>query len=237
LVSFHTGEIAVLAGAPGGGKSTVAVNWAWRASCPCLYLAQDRPLSVLARFVAVALNRSVADISFDELEYWGSRMAELGKREELVFEGGAQTVQGVEHRIEALKEWLGVPPHLVFVDNLFDLRSEGANYMDVGFYADVLPAVKQLAIESDVGIVLLHHVTRSGERGKKHGQGTEPLTMTDLLFGGEKEAAHVWGVYRGLGNRQLNFQVLKQGDGRADAGGGLSVPLTWQPEVGRLYGT
>jgi len=223
----------VLAGAPGGGKSTVAANWAWRSQDPILYLAIDRPLDMMQRLVAIGLDKRMSEVAQGELDYWSTRLT--GKRDELVIETGTQTVESLEHRLIALTEWLMEPPHVVFVDNLFDLRSEGNSYMSNDFYADVLPALKQLAINHDVGIVLLHHVTRSGERGKKHGQGSEPLTMTDLLHGGEREAAHVWGVYRGHGNRQLFVQVLKQGHGRADAGGSLKVALDWSPETMRTF--
>jgi hypothetical protein len=57
--------------------------------------------------------------------------------------------------------------------------------------------------------------------------------MKDLLFAGEREARHVWGVYRPRTNL-LHVSVLKNQDGRADPGGGLYVPLDWQPEEGVL---
>jgi hypothetical protein len=233
IVDFRTGDLAVLAGAPGAGKSLTALNWVWRSTDPILYLAQDSPRSVLKRLTALALGRKVSDIGEEDAAYWAEKVQ--GRREELVVVTGAQTVEGVEARIEALTEWLMEPPKIVFVDNLFDLRVEGAGYMENAFYATVLPMLKQLAIEKDVGIVVMHHVTRAGEHGKKHGMGTDPLRMTDLLFAGEREARHVWGVYRSWDNRKLNFQVLKQQDGRADASGNLRVGLTWQPEAGKLW--
>ncbi len=235
IVDFRTGDLAVLAAAPGGGKSLTALNWAWRSSDPILYLAQDSPRSVLKRLTALALNKMVADVREDEAEHWGERIRELGKRDTLIISTGAHTVDLLAAKIDALTEWLMEPPRLVFVDNLFDMQVEGRVYQETGFYAAVLPELKQLAIEKDVGIVVMHHVTRSGDKGKKHGLGSERVRLTDLLHGGEREARHVWAVYRGWDNRELNFQVLKQQDGRADASGGLVVRLTWKPEEGRLY--
>jgi len=235
LIDFRTGDLAVLAGAPGGGKSLLATNWAWRSTDPVLYLAQDSPRSVLKRFTALALQRRVADIREDEIDYWAEKLDALGKRDELIVATGAHTVEMIESKIIALTEWLMEPPPLIIIDNLFDLRSEAGAYMETSFYADILPNLKQMAIRQDVGIILMHHVTRSGESGKKHGLGTEPLKLTDLLFAGEREARHVWGAYRGSGDRSLHVQILKQQDGRANPGGGLSVSLDWTPEDGTLY--
>lgn len=236
LVDYRTGDLAILAGAPGGGKTLTAVNWVWRSKDPILYLAQDSPLSVLERLTALALNRRVADIRGDERDYWSDRVKELNQREELVVSTGARTVEQIGNEIIALTEWLMEPPKMIVIDNLFDLKTEAGNYTDTSFYGDVLPQLKQMAIEMDVGIMILHHVTRSGEAGKKHGLGTEPLRLTDLLFAGEREARHVWTVYRGYGDQQINFQILKNQDGLADPSGyNVKVRMDWNPEEGRLW--
>jgi len=235
LVDFRTGDIAVLAGAPGGGKSLTAINWAWRSKDPILYLAQDSPRSVLKRLAALALSRKVGEIDEDEAVYWGGQVGSLGKREELIVATGSHTVEMIGDEILALTEWLMAPPRLVVVDNLFDLDSDAGNYTDSAFYGDLLPNLKQMAIALDVGIMILHHVTRSGETGKKHGLGTSRLKLTDLLFAGEREARHVWAVSRGWNDEHINFQILKQQDGQADPGGNLNIRLDWSPEEGRLW--
>ena len=235
LVDYRTGDLAVLAGAPGGGKSLTALNWAWRSTDPILYLAQDSPRSVLKRLAALALNQKVGDIREEEAEYWSGKLMALGERDELVVATGAHTVDMIEAKIEALTEWLMMPPNLIVIDNLFDLKTEETNYTDNNFYGEVLPALKQLAINTDVGIMILHHVTRSGDTGKKHGLGTERLKLTDLLFAGEREARHVWAVYQGYDGTSIKFQILKQQDGEADPHGYKQVSLDWEPEEGRLW--
>lgn len=231
-VDFRTGDLAVLAGAPGGGKSLTALNWAWRSPDPMLYLAQDSPRSVLRRLTALALNRRVGEIIEDEHEYWAEQVANLHQREELILEVGAQSVDEIEQKIVALHEWLQEPPSVVFIDNLIDMKVEGTNHSENNFYAKVLPDLKQLAIKLDVGIVFLHHVIRGGERGKKVGEGLAPLKLTDLLFAGEREVRHAWGVYRSPYDRdELNFQILKQQDGET----GIEIKLDWDRERGRLW--
>lgn len=228
LVTFRTGQIAVLAGAAGSGKTTLAANWAWRSHDPILYLAQEDPFETMKIFVALATQSKKDDVRASDVVHWSKRVTDL--REELVIQTGAQSVQALESFIVALTEWLGAAPPLIIIDSLFDLKVESdTSYMDTGYYAEVLPGLKDLTLKYDVGMVLQHHVNRG------HGLGTDPLRMTDLLFGGEKEAAHVWGVYHAENSRQLFVQVLKQRSGSADPNGVLhNITLDWQPEMGVL---
>lgn len=235
LVDYWTQDLAVLAGAPGGGKSLTALNWAWRSTDPILYLAQDSPRSVLKRLTALALNENVGDIREEDADYWAGKMIALGQREELVIATGSHTIDMIDEKIVALTEWLMEPPKLIVIDNLFDLKSEAGNYTENAFYGEVLPTLKQLAIKRDVGIMILHHVTRSGDSGKKHGLGTERLRLTDLLFAGEREARHVWAVYQGFNGDSIKFQILKQQDGEANPEGYLQVSLDWKKREGRLW--
>ena len=237
IVDFRTGDMAVMAGAPGGGKGVFATNWAWQSDDPVIYLAQDTPRSVQTRLVALALGEEYDTVSATEdEEYWAEQLDLRGERDTLTLIKGPHTVDMIKEQIYAHTEWLGEVPKLVIVDNLIDMPSDKGGHTENTFYADVLNGLKQLAIEMDVGILILHHVTRSGEGGKKHGLGTEWLRLTDLLHAGEREARHVWAIHKGFGSQTLELQVLKQQDGPADPEGWLyKVSLLWEPSRGRLW--
>jgi hypothetical protein len=229
-ISFRTRDLTILAGAPGGGKSTLAVNLAMKMEYPTLYLAQDSPASVLSRMAALVTQENIAHTATaltSEQKYAISER--LGNvRPTLVFERGAVTVDGIELRLEALEEWLGEPPKLVFIDNLIDLIVEGATHGDTSFYTKALPQLKRMANKYNCAVIVLHHVTKGD-----HADGRSGISMNSLLYAGEREARHIWGVYND-GADTLQVQVLKQQDGPADPGGKLEIPLRWTPRLGSL---
>jgi hypothetical protein len=231
LVKIRTGQLLVISGHAGSGKTTLCANWAWRASQPRLYLAQEDPFTTIQLLVALATSQPKDNIRPKDKDHWADRLRALRNQPELDFVTEAQTIEKLESRLIALNEWLMESPPLVFIDSLFDLKVEGTNYMDNAYWATVLPALKQLAHTYDVCFVCQHHANK---RDGNKSPGTEPLTLGSLLFGGEKEAAHVWGVYHSENNRQMYVQILKQRNGKADPSGRLYVTLDWQPEEGML---
>lgn len=234
-VRLHTKELVVMAGAPGGGKSTLSVNLAMALDVPTLYFAQDSPASVLSRMAALAIGKETTVMhdmiaSSEERAALAHRLEDV--RPTLIFNRGAVTTERVRSSALALREWLGVAPPLVILDNLIDMVSPGSNPSETGFYAVILPELKQMANELNMCVVILHHVTKGGGKDA-HGLGREGIKLRDLLFAGDREARHVWGVYND-GVDVLKVQVLKQQDGPADPFGKMEVHLRWYPRLGKL---
>ena len=238
-LSLHTKELAIVAGAPGSGKSVYALNVVMALKEPVLYMAMDSAPSVTARAIALASKADIAWV-YDAMRNPDS-ITELagelqGANPNLFISTGAQSVGGINDRLVALTEIMGAAPKLVILDNLIDTMVEGHVHTDNGFYAAALNPLKQMAIKHNTCIMALHHVTRRGgeNMSNPHGLGTRALRMTDLLYSGEREAEHVIGIYHNMTKDTLYVQVLKQRDGDADPEGGLRIPLAWQPTKGLL---
>lgn len=239
-LQLHTKELALVAGAPGAGKSVFALNLAVSLKAPVLYLAQDSAPSVYARIAALALGEEISWV-YEALRQPHKKqqiIQDLGDAyPNLFIYAGALTVEDMDARLEALTEVLGAAPKLLVIDNLIDTVVPGHHHQDVGFYASSLNLLKQMAIARNVCVLALHHVTRRGGSGgdSPHGLGTRALKMTDLLYSGEREAEHVLGVYHSVNKDRMMVQVLKQRDGQADPEGGFSVGLRWVPKDGALW--
>ena len=188
ILNLHTKELAVVAGAPGAGKSVFALNFAMGLDHPVLYCAMDRPTSAFARAAALALRAEISWV-YETLRDEDGK-AELLKELEyempnFLINPGALPVQntydrngekragrwnGLEERLIALGELYGNVP-LVILDNLIDLEVPGYTHTDVGFYASSFGPLKQMAIRHNTCIMALHHVTRNSD-GDKTGLGT-----------------------------------------------------------------
>lgn len=234
-VDLRTKEIAVIAGAPGSGKSTLAISLTLGLRVPVMYVVQDSPASVMARFASNYLRVPVTRAhqllqSRDAAAI--ERVEQLATPDRLVISGGAHSLKDIEEEMLAYTEWYGRGPMVVVLDNLVDTKSEKASSMEVNFYSDILLNLKQMAIRHDACFLVLHHVSRGGD-GSERDMGRAPLKLHDLLFAGEREARHVWGVYNN-GRNVLTTQILKQQDGRADPIGGHRIHLSWDPEYSLL---
>lgn len=237
IVTLRTKELLIIGGGPGGGKSTLAVNLAQQVDYPVLYFAQDSAPSVISRLAALQLGHKTEAVASrltnpEEQEQIAKVLQRY--RKTLVLETGSVTIDHIEDCTKALIEWLGKAPTMVILDNLIDLNVPGHTYNDTIFYATALPALKQMALKYDTIVMVLHHVTRSGE-GKKHGLGNQPIKLSDLLYAGERTARHVWGCHT-AGDNEIRVQILKQQDGPADPEGREWVGLRWLPAYARLVG-
>jgi len=224
----------VVAGAPGGAKSTVAVNLATTIGEPVLYCAQDSPASILSRLTGLTLGREVNTIqnalASDSMRPLIIEQMRDQPPPRVVTRGPVETTR-LREMCVALSEWIGHAPPLIIIDNLIDLIVPGHTHHETTFYSAALPELKRLAEDMDTCIMVLHHVTRGG--GEAHGQGQMPLKMNDLLYAGEREARHVWGVYNN-GSGLVKIQILKQQDGPAAPGGEMSISLRWYPRLSKL---
>jgi replicative DNA helicase len=229
---FRRGQLSMIAGAPGGGKSAVASHLAtWMAydegeKVPTLYFSADSDKGTLGiRLAAGILNKTLEDtealLEEGDPEAW----AALNSGFEHVWLNWdpAPTFQHIEQEIEAYVAVTGEYPHLIVIDNLKNMVSDsgGAAHEQ---YDQAMEWLKILASVTKAHVLVLHHVTGSYEAGD------EPIPLPGLLGKPGKACRLILTLY--MVDREAGLMgvcVVKNSNGKADASGNFQVHIPWMP--------
>lgn len=173
-VQLERGQLAMIAGPPGGGKTALALIMALRMGVPTLYVAADSDELVMAARVGAALSghryeevrRAVEHGVYDEV--YGRLVNETKIR--FLFDPSEPSLQDIVHALTCWLELWGSYPELIVIDNLINIRSDDANE-----WAGLRKTAKDLhflARKTKAAVVVLHHTTegemptRSSIQGK-----------------------------------------------------------------------
>lgn len=106
-------------------------------------------------------------------------------------------------------------PAVIFIDFLGLLTREGSFGYGEGSRLPLLAEELQLwSTDTGVAIVALHQLSRNDEHGGSNSRnaGHIPVTLSQLMYGGEAAADHVFGAYRPTLNplAAMKFQVAQE---------------------------
>lgn len=173
-VAIRRGEVSIVAGMPGAGKSTFALALALRAKCPTLYFSADTHAHTMAlRTLAAVTGRDQAQIEpvMETHPQWVSETLKAASHIRWCFDS-APTMQSMRLEIEAYEELYGNTPDLIVIDNLMDVINGEADAWQG--MKNLLLSMKDAAREHDTAFVVLHHTSESFEVGGR-GTPTPPL--------------------------------------------------------------
>lgn len=164
-IAFRRGEVAVIAAAPGVGKSTLALSLAVRAKVPTLYFSADthaRTMSLRLIAMLTDTDQSVVEPLLVNDPAWAASVLKQAGHIRWSFDS-APSVQVIEQHLLAHIELMGVPPECVVIDNLTDCIPADGESEWQGLRA-MLRDFKWLAREYDIAWLALHH-TSEGVQG------------------------------------------------------------------------
>lgn len=217
-VSLRRGQVSLLASAPGGGKSTVALCYALYAKVPTLFVSADTDLSTMAiRTAAAVLGWQQADVE--------TRLDTAEVREAIATAGHIRwaddnqpTVGDIYDEAKAYAEVFGQFPTLIVVDNLVDCQAERGGDKDWAGTRAVVDGLKRLARESEAHVLILAHATGRYE------DGDVEIPLGGLEWKPGKNVELVLTMHRGDG-MELRVCPVKNRMGSASAKAQLHVPL------------
>ena len=214
-IAFRKGQVGMINGAPGGGKSTLILNIIINTpKVPVLYLSPDSDIMTLGpRMVAIADKVPLSQVE-SELDKGGeSRARVLEKTKQFShIQWSFKTSPSFENIIEELEDYEtvhGYFPEMIVLDNIRDVYSdevgEGGEHQrfsaTVDFFAD-------LAESLNIAVVLLHHLKGQYENGDV------PPPLSALLGNVSKQARMVLNLFD-VSDSEMGIVPAKLSNGRA----------------------
>jgi predicted ATP-dependent serine protease len=165
-ISIRRGEVSMIAGPPGAGKSTAALAIAIKSGVPTLYASADSHESTMAiRSLAMTTNMAQIDVEdhMAENPEWASQvLRERVSHIHWMFDA-SPTLGDLEDEISVYREIMGGDPQLVVIDNAVDVTHDSGD--EFSSLRSLMREVKWWARETNAAFLILHH-TSEGVEGK-----------------------------------------------------------------------
>ena len=184
---LRRGQLVLIAGSPGGGKSAItsfmAVNMAYgeygETGIPTLYFSADTDKHTLGTRIAASVSRFTVDQAEELLTNKNQSMWDMleSNTTHIWFNWDrGPSLEDIDDEVQAYATVVGDWPHLIVVDNLkniwIDGSGEGGEHIR---YDRVLDFLHELAGQTGACIVVLHHVTGYYENG------SDPIPLSGIL--------------------------------------------------------
>lgn len=166
-VAFNRGQLVMIAGPPGGGKTTTALIMAIKMGVPTLYVSADSDETTMAARAASAISghaystvRKAQELGIFE-ELYGEQVDALPIR--FIFDPSEPSLDDIANAIDAYVEVHGQPPWLLVIDNLMNCRNdERGNDEWAGMRATV-KALHWMARQTKACVWVLHHTSEQSD--------------------------------------------------------------------------
>jgi KaiC/GvpD/RAD55 family RecA-like ATPase len=174
-IVLRRGQVAMIAGQPGAGKSLLALHYAVHQNLPCLYFSADSDEATVAyRAGAMLTGQKVADVERQILNGGGAYYEDVLDRLDnvrFVFTP-SPTLDDIAYELEAFAEVWGCDPDLIVVDNLMNVVAEHDN--EFAGMRELAKALHHLARETRACVMVLHHTSEAA------GSPVDPPARRDL---------------------------------------------------------
>lgn len=214
------GEVTMIAGQPGAGKSALGHTIALRAKVPTLYFSADSHAHTM-RLRSLAALTATPQM---EVEKWMIDRPDWA-RDTLLHANhirwnfdSSPGLEDIQEEIAVYNEVMGDDPHLIVVDNLIDVAFiDGDEYQSL---RSLLKEFKRIARETGAAFLTLHHISE--------GANANPCPARRDIHGKVSQTpAMVWTL--GMQPGVMPIAVVKNRYGPADVSGSTAQYLPFDP--------
>ena len=231
-IRFRRGQLHVLAGQPGRGKTLAALWYAITSQVECLYFSADSDEgTIVNRALAVHMKETVSTVkkmrAFDEDDpAMVDSLWDLSSRLRIQT-NPAPTLDDIYEECYAWIEMFGRCPELIVVDNLSNIQAMHDN--EWTGLRDGLRALHTLARDTLSAVLVLHHTSES------QGQPTQPSPMKATM--GKVNALPEVILTIAMDGPRYHIAAVKNRDGKADPYADDPVTVYVDPESMSLFNT
>lgn len=214
---IRRGQLALVAAAPGVGKSALILAYAVKSGEPGLYLSMDtdalttsvRAGQMVTRFPSDRVEELLEDDDFSASIFNGLGHVSFSFRSGLDFTEMSMLVAAYAEKFGAFPKW-------IVVDNLANIAFDGDEF---GELRKVISDLHQLARMTQAAVIALHHVN-GGYDG-----GTEPVPLSGLQGKISKMPELILTLSRSPDGTTLFVAPVKNRSGKADPSGQWRLPM------------
>ncbi|QFG25463.1 DnaB-like helicase C-terminal domain-containing protein [Actinomadura sp. WMMB 499] len=223
---FRKPQLVLIASAPGGGKSALALNLAVKSGASCIYFSADSgPRTQVVRSMAITTGRETTEVeaAMERGYTFDNELRDLS-RIWWEFDAGP-SLDTIDESILA-HGYLGAYPDMCVIDNLMNVDpgdSEGNEFKSL---ENILLFGLELSRSKNMCVVVLHHLTGEYEDGRT----PPPLSALRGKVGKVPEMVlTLWrasdDLDEALGQDKMGVAIVKNRDGIADPSAMYSVEL------------
>lgn len=212
-IRFRRGQVHMICGRPGAGKSLLALDYAVHAGVNTLYISADSDEdTVFNRVAAQRLNMEVAEV--EEMRGTPAQaileedLAEL-RNIKFVYNPNP-SLDDIDEELAAWNEVYGAQPDLIVVDNLMNCQPDGNDQEYLG-YVQLTKAFHEVARHTGSAMIVLHHTSEST------GKPTEPQGSAAVMGKTNAMPEVVITVALEPELNEFRLAAVKNRNGKADA--------------------
>jgi len=225
-VHFRRGQVSVVAAASGVGKTQFATYVAVksRPKIPTIYFSSDSDrMTVGSRVASMIDHVPVSEIEArlrDEYDFEIHQSVRDNTDHIWWCWDNQPSCQDIQNEVEAYAVVAGAWPHLIVVDNLINVDSEGdASHQQKD---EVMAWLQKLAGRTNAHVMVLQHVVKLYENG------TMPIPKSGLLDSVAKRPRLVLTLHK-VDEQRIGLRVVKNSNGRMDAN------AKWGPDLRVMF--